>query len=918
MAPSKEVEEAADDLQAMVSGGKSPEQAAQALIRYGASEEVIAYARALYEERVGIISHLKEPIVVSKPDSERSWYGGPGPSPVYWGEFRQNVIASLPAEVADDAIDDIDRATSRILDLAGAPGWQTIRTKGLVLGYVQSGKTTNFMGVIAKAADAGYRLFIVLSGITDNLRSQTQERIEEVLLGDHFERWYLLTQLNQDFAMSGNAANLLNDPGQRLIAVVKKNGFRLRRLKDWIDSAGSEVIKSLPIMVIDDEADQASLNVANRGHISRINGLIGQIIKKPRSTYVAYTATPFANLLTEPQTYENLYPSNYIVEMKQPEGYFGAEQLFGRDTLSDDEPRRVTGGLDVIRIVPDSEAVMVKPPTGRGAVYEWTPSVTPALADAIAWFLLATAARRARWSKTTHSTMLIHTSMLAEAHNRLKVPVESHVAVIAEKLSTDRVLGDRLRRLWEDEASAVPAESMGLAVVSWEQIETTLPQVLAEVRVIVDNYTSQDRLYYAKDTPATVIVIGGNTLSRGLTLEGLVSSYFVRAASAYDTLLQMGRWFGYRRGYADLPRIWMTQELAEWFQDLATVEEEIRRDIRSYGAGITPEDVAVRIRVHPSMIITSAAKMRGAVAASIDFSGSREQTIIFEHRKEKWLQNNITATRKLFTDAIAAVGIEDNRKTGRIIVKGVPGERVLEFLKTYKMHPKAVRLRADLLTRYIRKQMEQGSLMAWNLVLIENPRRSEVVGLDLGVGRAIRTVERSRLERYSDYANIKALVSTIDRISDTGVAVKELPSDVDPNDDYDLRKYREDIMGGIGLLVVYPIDRDSKMREITSDKEPRDPRTDLNAVDHVIGLGIFFPDAVGEPVVEYKSAKIVGPVVEDQVDDFAAFEEADKLAAQSEENATMPRDSAEAAAMEREAKVPPSASVQRSSSKRGR
>jgi hypothetical protein len=905
MAPNREVEQAADDIQAMVAGGKSPELAAQALIRYGASPEIISYARALYEERVGIISHLKEPVIVVEPDSERSWYGGPGPSPVYWAECRKNVVASLPEDIAEEAIKDIDNATSRILDLAGPPGRQSIRTKGLVLGYVQSGKTTNFMGLISKAADAGYRLFIILSGITDNLRSQTQERIEEVLLGEHLERWYLLTQLNQDFAMSGNAANLLNDPSKRLIAVVKKNGFRLRRLKEWIDSAGSEVLKALPIMVIDDEADQASLNVANKGHISRINGLIGHIINKPRSAYVAYTATPFANLLTEVKAYESLYPSNFIVEMKQPEGYFGPEQLFGRDFLSDDDPARVSAGLDVIRIVPDTEAVMAKPPAGKGAVYDWAPAVTPALADAVGWFLLATAARRARWSKTTHSTMLIHTSMLAEAHNRLKVPVEAHVAAIAARFGTDPGLGDQLRRLWEEESASVPAESMDLPDVTWEQIEATLPEVLADTKVIVDNYTSQDRLYYAKETPATVIVIGGNTLSRGLTLEGLVSSYFVRAASAYDTLLQMGRWFGYRQGYPDLPRIWMTEELADWFQDLATVEEEIRRDIRSYGAGLTPADVGVRIRVHPSMTITSAAKMRGAVNASIDFSGSREQTIIFEHRDEGWLRNNILVTRDLFVDAIAAAGVEDDRGAGRIVVKDVPGERVLEFLGAYKMHPKAVRLRTDLLTQYIGKQMEQDSLVAWNLVLIENPNRDPAEDLDLGVGRAIRTVERSRLKRYSAYANIKALVSTIDRISDIGVAVKELPRDVDPTVDRDLRMYRQDVVGGTGLLVVYPIDKYSKKRQNTSGKEPRDPRTDLDAVDHVIGLGIFFPEAVGERVVEYKSAKIAGPVVEDEVDDFAALEEADKLAAQSEENSAAGIDASEAGSTQPDAAAQP-------------
>ena len=214
-------------------------------------------------------------------------------------------------------------------------------------------------------------------------------------------------------------------------------------MKDWIQSAGSEVVKGLPIMVIDDEADQASLDVGKKGRISRINGLIGQIIKHPRSAYIAYTATPFANLLTEITRYESLYPDDFIVEMKQPEGYFGPERLFGRDPLSDDQPASLNAGLDVIRIIPDAEANMAKPPSGKGAVYDWQPAVTPKLSDAISWFLLATAARRARWSEDAHSTMLIHTSMLAEAHNRMKVPIAAHVGALDQKFGSDPRYGRR-------------------------------------------------------------------------------------------------------------------------------------------------------------------------------------------------------------------------------------------------------------------------------------------------------------------------------------------------------------------------------------------------------------------------------------------------------------------------------------------
>lgn len=866
-------------MQAMVSGGLSIEKVCARLARLGVDPNLLDYARARFEQRVGLIRSAKKPTTLVSANGVRSWYGGPAPDALYWGEFKKQVAASLPSASVSDALNDINQVTNRILDLAGAPGDRRIRSKGLVLGYVQSGKTTNFMGVMAKAADQGYRLFIVLSGITENLRSQTQERIEEVLLGDHPNRWFMLTQPDADFAMTSNAANLLSDPGQRMIAVVKKNSPRLRRLKEWINSAGGEVIQSLPIMLIDDESDQASLNVATGARVSRINSLIGQVLDKDRTAYVAYTATPFANLLTDPTRFENLYPDDYLVEMPKPDGYFGAERLFGRDALGD-EVDGVDPGLDIIRVISALEADLAKPPAGRGAVFGWVPTLTPALQAAVDWFLIATAARRARDGEPRHSTLLVHTSMLAEAHERLKGPIETYLAELRSTYELDPSVAERFEANWAAEATAVPAESVNLEKVEWAAIHGALPGVLAAAHVVIDNYRSTDRLSYDKANPQTVLVIGGNTLSRGLTLEGLVSSYFVRAASAYDTLLQMGRWFGYRRGYEDLPRIWMPSDLAEWFQDLATVEEEIRREIRSYGPDVTPRMVGVRIREHPAMAITSAAKMRGAVRAAVNYGGKREQTILFEHRNEEWLSANQDATEKLLSDAVAHAGLRSDSRN-RVVVSGVPGSRVLDFLENYRMHPNAFRLRTDLLTGYIRKEMAAGALQSWNIVVVENPGREAVAGLSLGTGRDLRPIERSRLERYEEYANIKALASTRDRIADIDPAVNPLPSDVDPTSDKDLARFRQDVVGDVGLLCIYPIDKDSQP-STTRASEPRDPRTPLGAVSHVVGLTFFFPRSVGTEPYGYMSANIVQPV-EDDTEEFSAIEDADEVVAVAQE-----------------------------------
>ena len=227
------------------------------------------------------------------------------------------------------------------------PGSPTVATRELVLGYVQSGKTTNFMSVVAKAADVGYRLFVVLSGITDNLRFQTQDRLDDFLVGENAHRWYLLTDAENDFVNPGNAANLLGPGDDRLLAVIKKNPSRLRRLLRWLDSAGQAVLQECPILIVDDEADQASVDVGSKGRTSRINGLIRQILDKPKAAYIAYTATPFANLLIDPSTPTDLYPRDFIVELPKPGDYFGPEKVFGREPITAEEGEDGTDGLDL-------------------------------------------------------------------------------------------------------------------------------------------------------------------------------------------------------------------------------------------------------------------------------------------------------------------------------------------------------------------------------------------------------------------------------------------------------------------------------------------------------------------------------------------------------------------------------------------
>lgn len=867
-----------EDVQALlaglVAGGNSLAGAVRQLAPIVPSE-LLQRARVAYQDAVGGIVELKDPRVLVD-DETGAWFAGPQPNHIFWPALRRQLEADLPLA----AVEDVTKSASRVVGLLRAPGTPEIRTRGLVLGHVQSGKTTSFQSVAAMAADVGYRMVIVLSGITDNLRTQTQIRVDEQLIGENADKWFRLTDEFSDFHETRNAAVHMTASGKRLIAVVKKNPARLRRLANWIESAGEAAQLSCPILVIDDEADQASIDVGKRRR-STINDLIRRILKAPKSAYVAYTATPFANLLINPADVEGLYPRDFVVALKPGDGYYGPERLFGRDLLEhvEGEPAEPD---DVIRLVDEAETPEVQPPRGVGGVHGWEPHVGQSLGDALDWFILATAARRGRGQSGAHSSMLIHTSMLADAHFKLQAVVEHHCASrLALLLADDDATVSALAALWERENGRVPSQPDELPV-EWTAVLHHVVPVLESLKVIVDNYLSTDRLVYVKGEPLNCIAIGGNTLSRGLTLEGLVSSYFVRAASAYDTLLQMGRWFGYRRGYSDLVRIWMTQELAGWFRDLATVEAEIRAEIERYHLEqLKPSMLAVKIRTHPAMTITNAAKMKGAVTATLSYSGKREQTILFSHKDREQLERNWNVAGEFLQSAGAEPGVEIVRRApagGRHILRGVPAAHVVEFLQKFEFHPDSPRFRQDLLVKYIENERRNGGLLSWNVVV--NGVQGGTKALLGGVGE-VGLARRTQLKSSApDVANIKALVGSRDRSFDLAPElVQQLPQRAM---DHEIAKLRRDHGHG-PLLSLYPLDKCAPV-EGPAEKVKASERKSLEAEHHMIGVALFFPDAVGATeLVEYVSADL--GVVEDIDPDeaLAAIDAADDERAREEE-----------------------------------
>lgn len=828
----------------------TPAEAVKRLQIFGIGQEVIQRIRERHEQETVRIKELEEPhsVVLGNRDT---WYTGPHPKDRCWPAMME--LLRKDGWSQDTAVDSLDTSSTRIVSLLSHPREKRFSTRGLVVGYVQSGKTTNFTAVMAKAADRGYKLFIVLAGIHNGLRRQTQARLVQQLVKPNPTRWSQLTDLDKDFAPTANAASFFGKSNRtHVLCVVKKNATVLRKLAKWLESA-SDYLKDCPALIIDDEADQAT--VATKS----INPLIRAILDTlPKSAYVGYTASPFANLLIDPAA-DDLYPEHFVVNLPKPHGHFGTEVLFGRYALDGEDPEDVDDGYDMIRVVPDDDVECVRP-LKRADVEDFSPEITATLSDAIRYFWLSTAARRVRGSGNPHSTMLIHTSVNTAVHDSFRDPLEGLRSEMRASLTDSHTL-DTLRTLWDSETASVSAKDFGEVKVAFDRLLPELPGVLQDCRIVMDNSSSEDRLDY-ENGPIVAIAVGGNTLSRGLTLEGLSVSYFVRAVSAYDTLLQMGRWFGYRDGYADLPRIWMTSELKEWFRHLATVETEMRRDIDIYMTeDKTPFTFAVRLRTHPALRVTAAAKMKDAVKAASSYGGQRIQTRYFR-TDSAWLRANQDAAKKLIARAVQdGSKREDRSAEGRYLFRDVPHNHIVDFLRDYKFHEDSQECNPELIIDYMNKRVRNaGSLRRWNIAIVGNPASTDDQNFEFIPGISVQRIVRARLKNpESDFADIKTLMSRRDAAIDLAGAPSKLR-------EAEIKAERRRQLPDAGLLVLYPIDKAS---EPNPSKKTREA---LNAAEHVIGVGLVFPQPSGEDstVESYISADLSGVEIEEE--DFSAVE----------------------------------------------
>ena len=538
----------------------------------------------------------------------------------------------------------LNTTSDKILDLTGDPNsTESFSRRGLIIGEVQSGKTVTYTALCAKAADAGYKIIIVLTGMLEDLRRQTQARLDLEFAGRK-SQFFLsknaprknkfigvakygqeksipqFTSVDSDFkaATLDNLQLGLKNLNGTVLFVLKKNKSILENLIAWLNQSveyGETTIKH-SLLLLDDEADNASINTNDPdAEPTAINNCIRKILKLfNQTTYIGVTATPFANIFINPfdeqgMLNDDLFPKDFIYALDVPNNYIGAEKIFDGDGyknfLVKIEPEY---NPDVELCFPKNHRINLK-----------IKNLPESLCEAMDYFLLVNAIRDLRGDKKTHRTMLIHVSRFTNVHAQIHSLVEVRLMEIANALQSFAALA-----VDEAERSSLCIKNLHkvfnkhglekICGVSWEKIlHDYLRKAVAPVQVGLRNSSKAHSFYYERDPDGLrVIAIGGNSFTRGLTLEGLCVTYFYRNSKAYDTLMQMGRWFGYRPNYDDLCRLWTSQEIIDWYGYIANVSNELKGEISLMERfGRTPKDFGLKVRRHPdTLMITAPNKMR--------------------------------------------------------------------------------------------------------------------------------------------------------------------------------------------------------------------------------------------------------------------------------------------------------------------
>ncbi|MFW2491721.1 Z1 domain-containing protein [Clostridium chromiireducens] len=840
----------------------------------------------------------------------------------------------------DKVIDNIEKSTLKILKTLSTDTVGKTPIKGLVIGNVQSGKTSNMAALMAMAADWGWNMFIVLSGTIESLRQQTYKRLFNDLNFAGNVNWRGIEHPSKNIQFEEKTQNLHfeedNNNKNKYFTVCLKNAGRLKNLIEWIQDDPNKQ-KQMKVLVIDDEADQAGINTKDMKKFnderSTINKLIVNLVEGKNidgeeinsyykaMNYVGYTATPYANFLNEAER-ASLYPKDFIAALEVSKEYFGPQQIFGADNSE-------YNGMDIVRIINTNDLERIK--DIHDGVKSWIPN---SLKKAVCWFLCGTAAMRVSGYNKPIS-MLIHTSQRQQHHKCI-------ADEIRRWLETNEIGGilESCEETWKEETLKFTFDKFRLQYPDYAQEDSEInrypnfdeikPQIkilLVEItniqldddgelryhsgiHICIDNCANNGineegmhvRLAYPesrsmpKPAPA-FIVIGGATLSRGLTIEGLISTYFLRSVGQADTLMQMGRWFGYRKGYELIPRIWITEKTKKQFEFLSELDEDLRKEINEMSiTDKLPKYYGPRVKNTPkcSLIkVTAKNRMQCAEPAEMDYSGASMQTYVFDANSET-LRKNIRIVEE-FVNKLGMPEDTDNYNNDfskkKCIWTGIKFSMIKELLENYSYSQKLKTFQdVKTMNEWIDKITTEGKLTDWNIIVSGNINK-KIEGNDgvwaLQYGKEVNKVIRTKKNNTEDIANIGVLSNPMDVIADIPISENDtellnaikLINRKDENgkkhQSLQARILRNSEKAGLETtpqLIIYRVYKNSKVN-VKENSDTKFKRYDLNLDEDIVGFVINIPGGKrGTTYVE----KLYIPIKNDTFDDQGDLEGTDE------------------------------------------
>lgn len=671
------------------------------------------------DERIELINKIKSlysifqeegHVILGDYDHDYEWYNklliSEGFDEYYWNRYK-NYLLNVK-HFSPTIVDVLENKTLKsIMSYLGNPLEEdtTFSIRGLVVGDVQSGKTSNYLGLLSKAADAGYKVIFILTGTIESLRKQTQIRVEEgfigydsvngvdVGVGRGIKLPKAFTSRAKDFTSRDNqntTYKISDYSSEPMIFVVKKNVPVLKKLYSslkLINTTSENSKINFPMLMIDDEADNASINTNKKDDDpTKINKYIRNILSLfTRNSYVGFTATPFANVFIsydreDEMLKDDLFPRDFIYALNAPSNYCGSRRYFFNENPN-------------VKIIKDFDESIFPMKHKK----DWDGNeLFKSVYHSINTFLIANAIRDIRdVNKNTNRSMLINMSRFTNVQQVIKEIVEDYFDKIKKnikqcsKLDMNYALTNEyikgLKKSFELEYSDIQHNGKP---ITWDCVFSVLYESINKIKIVVVNSSKKsEKLNYEDNNGVRVIAIGGLALSRGLTLEGLCVSYFYRNTATFDVLMQMGRWFGYREGYDDLCKIFITKESCEYYKDICISIECLKEDIVKMGKqNKKPEDYGIRVRNDSIELgITASNKMRNT-KNKVDrksFYGNIFETP-YLHRDLNIIENNIKHTINFIKNI--SVDKRDNNIVQHPYFRNVSKQDVINLLSSITIH----------------------------------------------------------------------------------------------------------------------------------------------------------------------------------------------------------------------------------------